>query len=502
MRHSNGQAIKITAVVLVMTICTVSSHAQEMLGMTIGDYAGIHAGLINPAGLYHSRYYLDINLVSAGIFLENNYLYQSAKDYSFRNFFKSGYSFPMHTSEYAIGERPFYTFDSPGDKFTHTQVRIIGPSVLLVSGKHAFALQTAMRSMMVIRDLPEDMANFFYYGLEYTPQYNIQYRHPEDYHMATMVWSEVGLSWAMLLRKRYGNAMTAGISAKLILGHAGTYFNGYQTDYSVPNGHDIDIADLDAEMGYSLPIDYSSNDFFYGDPVKGTGLAMDLGFTYTKSKKISSYRPARKVCEAEYEDYLYRIGFSVLDLGWVHFSSNALTYKYEHSSAYWENADSIIKTYKSVNDFSRDLSRRFCGSPTCAQNSREFTMMMPFALSLQYDYHIYRNYYLNATAIHPVRLYTNYLYRPSVFALIPRFESTMLGISLPLSLYDWREPRLGAAIRIYNFTVGTEKLSGLLGFNDFSGMDLYFSIRISFLKGHCPGSWKNYYCPERPFRSK
>lgn len=493
-----NNCIRITIIFLVI-FHPGTMRSQEMSGITTGDYAGANAAYLNPASLPFSKYYLDINFLSVGIFHENNFIYQSSEDYSFLNFFKKGYVLPGHTSEYAIGERPFYTRENSMN-MAHTNLRITGPSAMFVYGRFAFAVNTAFRTMSIVRDIPKDIAHFIYYGLEYSPQYNIQYNHLKDYHFATMAWTEIGFGFSYIVRQRYYEQISVGISPKVILGHAGSYFNSNQTDYNVPNGHDIDITRMDAEMGYSLPIDYETNDIFYGDVVKGYGMSFDLGFVYRKTENIVTDKRFSKPCKKQYDQYKYSIGVSILDLGYTKFTKKARTFKFQDVSHYWKDADSVVKTYTSINEFSSDISSRFCGSSGCADDGPAFKMMMPLSIVLQFDYHFRNDFYVNASVNQPVRLSDNYLFRPSVISISPRYDSRYFGIHVPISIFDYRQPRVGLALRFLNFTVGSEKLLAFFGNNDFSGIDFYFSVKVSFLKGNCRTGKNRFYCDDLPYR--
>jgi hypothetical protein len=77
------------------------------------------------------------------------------------------------------------------------------------------------------------------------------------------------------------------------------------------------------------------------------------------------------------------------------------------------------------------------------------------------------------------------VHRPAELSITPRYETRWLEVSLPVSLYDWYLPRVGLAIRVYGFTIGCDKLGGFFNFNDFTGMDVYFSIKYFLDKGLC-----------------
>jgi len=108
---------------------------------------------------------------------------------------------------------------------------------------------------------------------------------------------------------------------------------------------------------------------------------------------------------------------------------------------------------------------------------------LPTAISAQFDFHYSKNIYFGAFLIQPIRLNHHTLRRPSQLAIIPRYETKMLEVSVPISLYEYRYPRVGLSFRYSFFTIGTERLGTYLGIADLNGMDIYFSFKISFGKG-------------------
>jgi len=64
---------------------------------------------------------------------------------------------------------------------------------------------------------------------------------------------------------------------------------------------------------------------------------------------------------------------------------------------------------------------------------------------------------------------------------------------MPFAFYEWYKPRLGLSLRLFNFTIGTDYLNTLLGLNDFSGLDIYFAVKISFAKGYCKENLSDFF---------
>ena len=252
--------IRITFYILVLLTIHFRIFAQEMPGSTLGNYAGVNSIQLNPSALHNSKQYIDIQLVGMNFFLQNNYLYMSKTDYRFSNFFKSGYVWPTHQEDYGTEVRNFYHYSNLKYKNAFVQERINGPGAMLIWGNHAFALSTAVRTIVSADKIPYELANFIYLGLNYQPQHNINYLDNGPVKTAGMSWGEIGLSYSNTFHARGFNVISAGISVKRLLGIAAMYMNARKLDYTVLNDSTVDIQNLDAEMGLSLPINYNVNE--------------------------------------------------------------------------------------------------------------------------------------------------------------------------------------------------------------------------------------------------
>ncbi len=87
--------------------------------------------------------------------------------------------------------------------------------------------------------------------------------------------------------------------------------------------------------------------------------------------------------------------------------------------------------------------------------------------------------------MHPFRFNARTVWRPAQIAVIPRYEDRFFGVMIPVSLFDYKDPRIGLAVRVYSLTLGTDRLGSLLGISNFNGMDFYFSFRFNIGKGSC-----------------
>ena len=53
---------------IILLLFPLLSHAQEMLGATLGNYAGTDAVQLNPSALHNSKQYLDIRILGGDAF--------------------------------------------------------------------------------------------------------------------------------------------------------------------------------------------------------------------------------------------------------------------------------------------------------------------------------------------------------------------------------------------------------------------------------------------------
>jgi len=478
MQHSRRIILRYTLLGIFLSL-VIFLKAQEMWGITTSNYAGSSGVLLSPTSIIISKLYLDVNIATTDIFFENNYAYIHQQDYALSNLVSNKPAFP----KYGPDEMPFDHYTGKNNKFVYSSELIKGPSGMIAFGRHAFALHTGARVLTSAYEIPYDIANFGYYGLDYTPQHNINYT-SSNFGSTALVMGEIGLTYAYGFRRISMEDWSAGITVKRLFSVAGGYLAAHDLDYIVPNDTTINFKNLNAEVGYSIPLDYNNNNFPDDGPlIKGGGFGVDIGLTFQNRALSYQKKTVHKLCRQRYIDYIYRIGVSLLDFGYVDFKKNAQLHTFENVSAYWADIDTL--NYYNINDLARNLSQVFYGNPDSSFTVDKIRVYLPTAFSIQGDYKIYRKWYAGAVFIQPVRLGKSYIRRPAQVALIPRYESSFFEFSIPLSLYDYHHFRVGTSVRYRFLTFGSDDILGLFGINDFTGLDFYLSVKINFRKGFC-----------------
>lgn len=468
--------------VLLNIIWIPGIFGQESTGITQGNFAGSASVRINPANMLQSKLYLDIHLVSANAFGQNNFIYIPGSDFNLMPLIQNSEQLPKYPQ---TGESyRYYTNTSRKSGTAISNNYALG--AFLQTGDHAFAFHTAARSYTTLNKIPYEMAVLGVNSLDYAPLQNILFK-DQNIDIASLNWGEIGLSYAYAFRKVANQHWAAGITLKYLMGYGGMFAKFEKVDYMVLDRETIAFYDMNADFGFALPVDYDNNDFPDGGSLfKGRGLGVDLGLTYTLKKEGFQNFSNQRICEQGYKDYYWRLGVSILDLGSIGFSQNAQKHEFRDVNAVWENLNDL--EFDDLNSLMDEVSSELMGSPDASLADDKFKIGLPTALSVQFDYHYKQNWYLNATLIQPLEMSQYTVRRPAQLALTPRYETDWFEAMLPVSLYEYETLRVGAAVRLAFLTIGTDRLGTLMGFRDINGMDIYASVKINLRKGFCLGN--------------
>jgi len=455
------------------------ASSQQMSGLAMSDYAGINAASLNPSLLVNSEIYFDLNLLAGDIFLQNNFLFVHKADFRFMDLLKRNPTFPSYDVE---GEGLDYKKSLDFiNAFEQTDIR--GPSFSIVLDKQAFGFSTRMVTMTSAKNLPGYLGELMFEGLEYVPLHGI----PQDngqFDAVSAGWWEMGLSYAREIKQQRWYKWSFGVNLRRLWGYAGAGIVNQNAKYTVINDSVINIENLDASLGFSIPVDYDTGDFPDGGATfNGKGTVIDLGVSYLRKRNVSTNRTYKSFCQYEYDDYLYKIGASITDLGSLVFKENAKNELFEDASKEWNGIDTL--EFVSVNDIFQQLSTAFYDDPEASDQGGNFVLGLPATLSLHADYQYYPNWHLAGLVVLPLRIWDKQLRRPAQALISLRYATPAWEVALPVSLYNFKEPRIGLSARYYFLTIGTDKIGGFLGMNDFTGMDFYFSLKFHILKGSC-----------------
>lgn len=455
--------------------------AQDMPANSFSTYSGIYASFVNPALMTGSKTYLDINVAGGNVFAENDWGFIPKEDISIWRLLGGDTLTPRYGQYKHNGVYRYYK--GRKSKFFTVASRVTGPSVMIQSGNHAFGLSFSARSYTSGYNIPWEIPVLFYEGLSYKKLQDTVFN-DYNFNFSSAAWAEIALSWAKDFRRMYKAKLSFGATLKYALVSEGVYAANKNAEYVVLDKDTVDIYNYNAEFGLALPVAYDSTGMFYEGPFfKGFGWGFDIGVTYTRLK--SSVHPAfrRKICSNFYEDYLYRIGISLLDIGNIWMGKNAERHNFNDVSTLWPGLDTI--DFNGVSRTLREMSFKFYGDSSASLSADKISFGLPTAVSLQLEVHPLKNLYISALWVHALQFSGKQLRRPSQLAVTPRYENDYFAFHLTASVLEYKYARLGVALRMGPLTVGTERLGILMGITNLDGVDAYVSLKFGLNKGRC-----------------
>ena len=444
--------------IIIILFCSVKgAFAQEMLGIANSNFAGTNGVALNPASMVDSKVWLDVNIVGADVYLNNNFVFFSKEDFYFWDNVPSGNIPDLRRK------------DDRKIRRAQVQVKAMGPAFTLALGKHAFGLHTGARVFVSAEGVPQPLAVSMFEGLRYEPQLGIDYSH-DQFRVNALGFAEIGLSYATIISSHRENLITAGLTFNYLIGIANISLEADEFDYNILNEDD-------------LRIDRFTGDYSIAEPAfnSGNGFGFDIGVQYKRMlKNSSSYAPNDPKYGCKKIDYRWKLGASLLDLGYVNFTG--VQRSFTNASTYWRNYGNFKPD--GISEVDAGLSTQFALDSALSlqlePDAREFKAGLPAAGSIQFDYNFGYNLYTSFTYMQGFRLMpSNTGMRKSLINITPRWEHKWFEAAIPLSLHDYYQPQVGLMLRFYSLVIGSDHILALFAPVDTYGMDIYFNFKIT-----------------------
>ena len=444
-----------------------AAYAQNQQGLQVSNYSGTTGLGYNPSSFQAGSLKWDVTILSGGVFAETDYIYLK------------------NTSLIALfgTDKPFVNFDEEGANtsanFIYYQFRDaqseMANSISAFAGSPAFALRlnkhfsigfyAKMRQGFSANNLDPQLTQPSISDWLVNETRSIQ-----PTKLTAMLWSEYALNLAYGYAK--GNKVFSyGINAKFLNGHQALFVNS-------PNPLDLtkpsdDLETPPTEMQYGFT--YFDEQFNLNS--NGQGFGLDLGFA---------------IQDREYfkETGTWKFALAVADLGFINFKNN--------SEQHLINTDQVTtipdNTFDQANnlrEFSRELSNALSGDPNTSYQSSRFTMFTPAALNLSVDYHLSKHLFANLNVSRRLVFNSKQLEKENIAVTSLRYETRFLELGVPLTLYNDRDLRAGAWVRIGPLVIGSDNIAPwFIKQNQLSGADFYFTLRINSWGGSLKGIFK------------
>ncbi len=441
--------------------------AQEQLGLRVDNFSGVNSLVLNPAANITSPFRFDINLASAGFFIDNNYGH-IRKTHLFHFLKNSRDSDNLINAVYAPNDIAvedswllFDYFDNEKSKYASASMHLMGPSFSIkLNNGYSFSFISALRAAGSSHKIP---SNTGFYHIDRTPFEETIDITPVD--AAGMVWSEFGINFSPTFFT-YSGKLSFGITAKYLSGYEGGFVETPRTlQITQFPGDSLLLENGLINFGFT-----DSNTNTTTDPTvrrNGQGFSFDIGAVMT--------------IEGDEDGYIWRLGASILDLGEINFSKNTQLHQIDQPNDF--NLGTLpldqYSGFEDLTDYASLLSFQTLGDSLASRVGNSFSIGLPTAASLQADYQFYPNFYVNATWIQRLKFNTQAIGRDNIFGITPRYSSRWISASLSLILRNYQQLRTGFSVRLAWFIIGSDNLGSWIGRSTFTGTDVFFGVKMN-----------------------
>ncbi len=453
---------------IVFALAISASIGQSLPGFRTSNYSGVNGVFYNPANTADSKYKYDVNLLSADMLVANN---------------KASFDL-ANIGDNFKGEalRDNFLTNSAGASSGLITLDIHGPSFLLnVDHKNAFALTTRVRAFANVLNIDSKLLNQLSDDVNTDSDLPYRISSTENMRLAVNAWSEIGLSYGRVILNSGEHFLKGGLTLKYLAGVGNGFVN-------VNNFNATLDADLIAESGFITDatgkvatgfggINISSLETEDLTNFNGSGFGADLGMIY-------EYRPDAAGDAKNGNNYKFKFGFSLLDLGKIKYDKDP-----SRSGSYTMNIPDNQKLYlddlnelDDYNSFFKNHPQFF--TPAGSNTETTYSVSLPASIQLEADYLINTGFFLNLSGQISLsnsndKVYNNVNY--SNLTLTPRYETRAFGAYLPLNYNSLSKFNAGLCLRAGPLFVGSGSFFTALA-GESKQADIFLGIRFGGLK--------------------
>ncbi|MFH1119769.1 MAG: DUF5723 family protein [Bacteroidota bacterium] len=463
----------LTLFVIQVMLLMMNRHlaSQEFISFTQSNYGGVSSLLIQPAAIADSRYKFDMTLVGFDLQFSNNYL----------AFKKNAFLNPSKLEEDNFMEQYVFQNLDGKDKSGIIRLGVSLPSFMVnLSENSAFAISSRIRGFTNIDNINEDLVRLAYEEFNYEP---LLYKNlaNANFSMQGNVWAEFAFSYANVLINSGKHFIKGGITLKYLAGIASGYGFVRELNYRFDGPDTLSL--FQSKVNYGLSRNFDSEGLDQLRIGSDHGFGMDLGFVYEYRPDIEKYRynmdGREGLLRPDKNKYLLKVGVSLIDIGRISYKKG---YHSQDFVADIRDLDISNLNINSIEDFNDTISDLFNFRNN---NTESFLMSLPSVLSIQVDYNIAKNLYLNFSPFIALKQGTNLITKThyySLYSLTPRYDLKWFGAALPLTMDDFGRFRAGIGFRFGPVWIGSNSLFSNFFSDRIYGTDAYLMLKIPVFK--------------------
>ena len=421
-----------------MLFISFSCYSQSHIGIVSERYSGFNGTAINPTSFINSPIDQEINLFGIDFQFDSDYGFIKNSSYLDLGDVFSDIKVTNPFTDDVIDDLSININNSDKPYSILTSLQLNGPSYIFKfnSGDKTFSFGLGLNQRIHIS------------SLEFNSGYNYNNFRKENFGNEILFdqtnsklyganWSEIKLNFAYTNNNKSSISQSFGLNFKINIPYISIQANQESPVKMIHKDLDTMIFLNDFKTEISL-------DTRYPFKRRGSGFAFDLGYSIFKKKEYSKDK----------HSYIYKLGFSVLDLGFLNLNKLSEVH-------YYEILDPRELDIKDIDGYGV-LSERIYGDASKSFKDNSFKLSTPSALSIQFDYNLFRSFYFNTTIINRLTVGNKTLVRPNILNSSLRIEKPKYSLILSSTLYEYEKLMLGMSSRVGPVYFSIDNISNML----------------------------------------
>lgn len=491
------------------------------MGLHSDNYAGIYNLNFQPADIVDSRYRFDMNIIQTEFNFVNNYMGVKKRVIFPKDTVPRGMSF----AEYNLHEN----LNGKVKKLSMESNTMLPLSFYFQFGKNmknAIGFSSRARINTSVGGVDEKFAQQIYSGLEVVDLYNVGIQN-KNLSVQTAAWSEVGLTYGREIIDLGNHYIKGAFTGKMNQGFASLSLFSDNLDATFTSDSTASVRNSDVQYDMSTNfLDFSTS----ANPEMAfkfrPTFSADFGFVYEWRPDIDDYKyeldgnPNK--LDPKKNKYKLKASLAFTDIGFLKFerSPYSKTLQANFNDVTTKELGRLVEDFETGGIASIDSA--FNNSPSFLGTSKDnvgtnYMMRLPFKINAMVDYHIWKGFYVNATASIAPNFKKDAEKNTglSQFSLTPRYEHRWFGAQLPVSIDGLGRAHLGLGLRAGPLVVGVADVIPLVAGKKYNmyAANVYVGLKIPIFarikdkdKDHVsdkmdnckkvPGTWATLGCPD------
>jgi len=419
-------------------IISFSCYSQSHIGIVSERYSGFNGTAINPTSFINSPIDQEINLFGIDFQFDSDYGFIKNSSYLDLSdvFSKTKVTNPF--TDDGIDDLSININNSDKPYSILSSLQLNGPSYIFKfnSGDKTFTFGLGLNQRINIS------------SLEFNSGYNYNNFRKENFGNEILFdqtnsklyganWSEIKLNFAYTNNNKSSISQSFGLNFKINIPYISIQANQESPIKMIHRDIDTMIFLNDFKTEISLD---TRNPF----KRRGSGFAFDLGYSIFKKKEYSKDK----------HSYIYKLGFSVFDLGFLNLNKLSEVH-------YYEILGPKELDIKDIDGYGF-LSEGVYGDARKSFKDNSFKLSTPSALSVQFDYNLFGSFYFNTTIINRLTVGNKTLVRPNILNSSLRIEKPKYSFILSSTLYEYEKLMVGLSSRLGPLYFSINNMSNML----------------------------------------